>query len=117
MMGLGWLWPWRRPFFGPRTVTLGLGSRAEKHETRALPHWRVVFYTRRGCHLCDDAWALLQRAQRRHGFVLEAADVDADPALRERFGLTVPVVEVNGKVRFRGRVSPVLLDRLLAMGD
>jgi hypothetical protein len=44
---------------------------------------------------------------------LEAIDVDGDPALVERYGLTVPVVTVNGKERFRGGVSPALLERLL----
>jgi len=70
-------------------------------------------YTRRGCHLCDDAWAELEKAQRSHGFVLESQDVDDDPALAARFGDRVPVVTVNGEVRFRGGVNAVLLDRLL----
>ncbi len=76
-------------------------------------HLRVVMYTRDGCHLCEDAWALLRREQARHGFTLEAVDVDADAALRERYGTEVPVVEVNGKVRFRGVVNLHLLTRLL----
>jgi hypothetical protein len=42
-------------------------------------------------------------------------DVDSDPELAAEFGESVPVVTVNGKVRFRGCVSPVLLDRLLRM--
>jgi glutaredoxin len=80
---------------------------------RRATHLCVVMYTRRGCHLCEDAWALLQREQGRYGFALEAVDVDADPALVERYGTEVPVVAVNGKVRFRGVVNPHLLKRLL----
>jgi glutaredoxin len=74
---------------------------------------RLVMYTRRGCHLCEDAWQVLQQEQRRHGFHLEAVDVDADPELAARYGLCVPVVTVAGEVRFRGRVNRVLLARLL----
>jgi Glutaredoxin-like domain (DUF836) len=70
-------------------------------------------YTRAGCHLCDDAWELLREFQRRWGFVLSQRDVDGDPAWAAAYGECVPVVEVNGKVRFRGRVNPVLLERLL----
>jgi glutaredoxin len=73
----------------------------------------VVMYTRRGCHLCEVAWECLQEARRRHGFALAARDVDADPALAAEYGDCVPVVTVNGKVRFRGAVNPVLLERLL----
>jgi glutaredoxin len=92
-MVMGWLlsW-WRRPRLG---------------------HLHVVVYTRRGCHLCEMAWRQLRRARRRHGFRLEAVDVDTDPELAARHGTSVPVVTVNGRVRFRGAVNPVLLARLL----
>ncbi len=73
----------------------------------------VVMYTRRGCHLCEEAWKRLEAARRRYGFELSARDVDADPALAVAYGDCVPVVTVNGKVRFRGVVNPVLLERLL----
>src|SRR5437879_2886075 len=86
-----------------------LFGRSSRH---TLAHWHIVMYTRAGCHLCDDAWALLERAQRRHDFALTKVDVDANADLIARHGLEVPVVEVNGKVRFRGVVNAVLLERL-----
>ena len=70
----------------------------------------VVLFTRRGCHLCDEALALLEA----HGLAPKEVDVDADPALYARFNECVPVVEIDGKIRFRGCVDPVLLRRLLA---
>jgi glutaredoxin len=73
----------------------------------------VVMYTRRGCHLCDDAWALLQAEQSQWGFALTCIDVDGDGELQAQHGECVPVVMVNGRVRFRGRVDRVLLRRLL----
>jgi glutaredoxin len=69
----------------------------------------VVLYTRRGCHLCDEALALLQR----HGLQPSLVDIDADPVLCERYNECVPVVEIDGRERFRGRVNEVLLRRLL----
>jgi hypothetical protein len=41
-------------------------------------------------------------------------DIDRDPELVARFSTCVPVVELDGKVRFRGRVNEVLLRRLIA---
>ncbi len=73
----------------------------------------VVLYTRRGCHLCEDARAALESAGRRHPLAVRAVDVDADPELAARYGPEVPVVVIDGRVRFRGRVNPVLLERLL----
>jgi glutaredoxin len=80
---------------------------------RTKPPPRVVVYTRAGCHLCDEAWDYLAAERDRRGFELTAVDVDADPALRQEFGECVPVVAVDGKVRFRGRVNPVLFRRLV----
>jgi glutaredoxin len=71
---------------------------------------RVVLYTRRGCHLCDDAEAALAR----HGLSHVLVDIDADAELQQRYTNCVPVVEIDGKERFRGRVNEVLLRRLLA---
>ena len=70
----------------------------------------VVLYTRVDCHLCDDAAELL----RAHGLAPKLVDIDADPALRAAHHEWVPVVEFDGIVRFRGRIEPVLLRRLLA---
>jgi len=81
-----------------------------------LRHWQVVMYTRRGCHLCEQAWAQLEEARRAHGFALSQVDVDAEPELARQYGECVPVVVVNGRVRFRGVINPVLLRRLLHAG-
>lgn len=70
---------------------------------------RVVLYSRSGCHLCDVAEELLHA----QGIQPVVIDVDADPKLVERFTTCVPVVEIDGKIRFRGRVDAVLLRRII----
>jgi hypothetical protein len=40
-------------------------------------------------------------------------DVDTQESLAIQFGEQVPVVTVNGQIRFRGGINPVLLTRLL----
>lgn len=79
-----------------------------KNEIRE-PAPRVVLYARHGCHLCDEARQVLID----HGLLHHVVDIDADSTLRNRFDVWVPVVEIDGKVRFRGRIDPVLLRRLL----
>src|SRR5947209_18956503 len=78
-----------------------------------LAEVRVVVYTRAGCHVCDEAARFLEGERRRLGFTLEYIDIDQNAELRERHGEWVPVVEVEGRVRFRGRVNPVLWSRLV----
>jgi len=83
---------------------------------RGVTPLHVVVYTRQGCHLCDEALTLLGREQRRYGFTLETVDVDSDPELRAKYDECVPVVMVNGKVRFRGTVNSHLVRRLFEAG-
>jgi hypothetical protein len=56
---------------------------------------------------------VLKDAQQRFGFAIEEVDIDGDPELVARYNTEVPVVAVDGKVRFRGVVNPALLERLL----
>jgi glutaredoxin len=69
----------------------------------------VIVYTRPGCHLCDAACEVLEA----HGLEPQKVNIDTDPQLVERYGLTIPVVVIDGRERFRGRVDDVLLRRLL----
>lgn len=69
----------------------------------------AVLYTRQGCHLCEEAAQTLVD----HGLRPTLIDIDADPLLRARFDTCVPVVEIDGKIRFRGRVNAVLLRRII----
>jgi glutaredoxin len=73
---------------------------------------RLVIYSRDDCHLCDDAKAVLGEYLE---FLprIEEVDIDADPELKSRFGMTVPVVEIDDVIRFQGRVDEILLRRLI----
>jgi len=73
----------------------------------------VVLYTRRGCHLCHEAWERLQRAAQKYPIRIIVIDVDSDPQLVAQYGNEVPVVTVNGQLRFRGALNEALLTRLL----
>ena len=69
----------------------------------------TILYTRRGCCLCDEAKRVLEA----HGLRVEEVDIDGNPQLRERYNECVPVVEIDGRERFRGRIEPMLLRRIL----
>ncbi len=76
----------------------------------------VVVYSRPGCHLCVEALTLLKAQSRRFGLKITVIDISGDTDLEARHGELIPVVEIDGRERFFGRVDPVLLHRLLAAG-
>jgi hypothetical protein len=70
---------------------------------------RIVLVTRTGCHLCDDALALLLEL----GINPELADVDADDRLFDLYDWRVPVVLVDDAVVAEGLITKQLLETAL----
>ena len=58
---------------------------------------RVRLYSRPGCHLCDDARAVIARVCAELGEEYDEVSIDADAALVERFGEEIPVTFVDGR--------------------
>ena len=83
------------------------------HRPNRADRLTFTVYTRAQCCCCHKARDVLKAAQERFGFAIEEVDVDGDPDLIAQFDTEVPVVALNGKVRFRGVVNPMLLDRLI----
>jgi glutaredoxin len=73
----------------------------------------VTLYGRPGCHLCDDARAVLERVRATHPFRLEEIDIEADDALFKRFLERIPVIAVDGEERFELFVEDEALKRTL----
>lgn len=69
----------------------------------------IVLYSRRGCHLCEQAEDMLVAC----GVDADVIDVDADDTLRARFDLRVPVVEVDGLVVLEGRFDEAAVMRVV----
>jgi glutaredoxin len=54
---------------------------------------RLVLYGRPGCHLCDDARAVLHRI----GRPFEEIDIESDDDLLRRYLERIPVVALDGE--------------------
>lgn len=70
---------------------------------------RITFYTRTGCHLCEEARVVLERVCAELGEDYAEIDVDSDPALAGRFGDEVPVTFVDGRQHDFWRVDAARL--------
>lgn len=120
-------WYLHRPLWvGLSIALLAAGWKLQRDPDRALaiaplpsvqrPRFQqVVVYSREGCHLCDDAKAILAEYS-EYLPDIEEVDIETDPELVSKFGEQIPVVEIDGKVRFRGRIDEILLRRLIEGG-
>jgi hypothetical protein len=83
---------------------------------RSVPQANYELVTRAGCHLCDEMAVLLDEVLPSHGLSYSLRDVDADPALRERFTDVVPVLLRDGTPVAKVRVDRQSLDRIVRRG-
>jgi len=67
---------------------------------------RVTLYSRPGCHLCDDARAVIEAVCAELGESYEEVSIDDDPVLADRFANEIPVTFVDGRQHDFWRVSP-----------
>jgi thiol-disulfide isomerase/thioredoxin len=59
---------------------------------------KLVFYTRSGCHLCDEAAIELSKLGEQFPLDVRSVDIDDDEEIRERYNDSVPAVDVDGAV-------------------
>jgi glutaredoxin len=75
---------------------------------------RVTLISRAGCHLCEQAQAVLLRLRGELGFGYDELDVDADPDRRNEYSDRVPVILLDGKEHGYWRVEENRLRAALA---
>ena len=74
---------------------------------------RVAFFTARGCHLCEQALAVVHEARAGAAFDLEIVDITGIARLEAEYRTLLPVVEIDGVRAFTYFVTvDALLERL-----
>jgi glutaredoxin len=74
---------------------------------------RIEIYSRVGCHLCDDAKAVVDQFRMAYPMELQMINVEDNPEFENRHGADIPVVFINGREAFRHRVDRSELERKL----
>ncbi|MDQ6716214.1 MAG: glutaredoxin family protein [Actinomycetota bacterium] len=70
-----------------------------------MPTPRITLIGRPGCHLCDEARAVIVRVANDLGIDWEERSLDDDEVLREQYAEQVPVTLVDGRQHDFWRVS------------
>jgi hypothetical protein len=74
---------------------------------------RVVLFSRRRCHLCDEARAVIEAERARVPFPFSEVFIDGNDSLETAFGVRVPVVQIDGEEAFELFVEPGRLREML----
>ena len=78
--------------------------------------YHIQFYTRDGCHLCDEVRELLYRLRDRFPLMIQEIDITSDDALYERYRTIIPVVTIDGKFTLEARIEEKDICRYLQEG-
>jgi glutaredoxin len=85
-----------------------------RRNTPAAPGDRLVTLVRKpGCHLCDDAQAVVEKVCAELGVPWERKDITEDRELYERYWEQIPVVLVDGSQHTFWRVNEDRLRKAL----
>jgi hypothetical protein len=76
---------------------------SQEHDPRPRP--RVVFYTKPGCHLCEEAEREIDAARCHPLYTFEKVNIETDPDLSRRYGWDIPVITIDGTVAFKHRLT------------
>ncbi|MCD7035717.1 glutaredoxin family protein [Metabacillus sp. GX 13764] len=58
---------------------------------------KITLYSKKGCHLCEDAERLLEDLLKESPFELTIVDIYSDDELLSRYQLMIPVLFIDGK--------------------
>ena len=79
---------------------------------------RLKLLSRPGCHLCEEMRRQVEALLGETPRIWEEVDVDSDPELARRYGDSIPVLFVNGRlfarVRLPALAAPLRLRRAAA---
>jgi glutaredoxin len=65
----------------------------------------VTFYTKSGCHLCEEARDMLEDIAALTTYVLTEIDIRSNPAIFEQYRYRIPVILINNEILFEGRIE------------
>jgi glutaredoxin len=66
---------------------------------------QVIFYTKAGCHLCEEARDMLDDIAALTSYALTEIDIRRDPQIFEQYRYRIPVIIIDQETVLEGRIE------------
>ncbi|MGE7603305.1 glutaredoxin family protein [Peribacillus sp. NPDC097675] len=73
----------------------------------------LILYSREKCPLCVKAKQILEELKQESELYYKEIDIHSDDVLLEKYGLMIPVIEMNGRIIQYGNVDISTLQSFL----
>lgn len=67
--------------------------------------FEVTFYTKAGCHLCEEARDMLEDIAALTIYELTEIDIRSNPTIFEKYRYRIPVILINNETIIEGRIE------------
>jgi len=67
--------------------------------------FEVTFYTKAGCHLCEEARDMLEDIAALTTYELTEIDIRSNPSIFEKYRYRIPVIVINNETFIEGRIE------------
>ena len=74
-------------------------------KAKESPQTQVTFYTKTGCHLCEEARDMLDDIAAQTSYELTEIDIRTNPDIFEQYRYRIPVIIVNNDTIVEGRIE------------
>jgi glutaredoxin len=75
------------------------------HSPKTSPLPKVTFYTKAGCHLCEEAREMLDDIAAQTEFELTEIDIRSNPDIFEEYRYRIPVIIIDTTTVIEGRIA------------
>ena len=75
-------------------------TKSQDHST-----FEVTFYTKAGCHLCEEARDMLEDIAALTIYELTEIDIRSNPTIFEKYRYRIPVILINNETLIEGRIE------------
>lgn len=74
-------------------------------KTQDSTPFEVTFFTKAGCHLCEEARDMLEDIAALTTYILTEIDIRSNPVIFEKYRYRIPVILINNESLFEGRIE------------
>lgn len=72
---------------------------------KTYPTVEVTFYTKAGCHLCEEAREMLEEVAEQQTYNLTEIDIRSNMAVFDLYRYRIPVIIINHTTVLEGRID------------
>ena len=91
--------------YGIMITAYAIGGELYVTKSQDQSAFEVTFYTKAGCHLCEEAREMLEDIAALTTYELTEIDIRSNPTIFEKYRYRIPVIMINNDTLIEGRIE------------